>query len=62
MDQLLDAVPQRERRPGDEHAERRDQCPEVGLPPVPQGMLIVSRAAAAPLGNEQGQVVAGIGE
>ena len=57
VDQFVDAVPQGERRAGDERAESRDQRPEVGFPPVPQRMLIIGRTAAAPLGNEQGQVV-----
>ena len=57
-----ESLAQGERRPGDEHSEGRDQRPEVGFPPVPQGMVIVGRAAAAMLSNEERQVVAGIGE
>ena len=37
MDQLIDALAQGERRSDDEHAEGRDQRPEVGFPPVPRG-------------------------
>jgi hypothetical protein len=62
VDQLVDALAQGERRGGDEHAQGRDQRPEVGFPPVPQGMLVVGRAAAATLGNKQEHVVGGIGE
>ena len=62
MEQLIDALAQGERRSGDEHAEGRDQRPEVGLPPVSQRMLSVGRAAAAALRYEQGQVVAAVGE
>ena len=62
MDQFDNAVAQRERRVGDEHAEGRDQGPEVGFPPVPQGMANVRVAAAATLGDEQEQVVGGIRE
>jgi hypothetical protein len=47
MDQLVDAFSQGERRNGDEHAEGRDQRPEVGFPPVSEGVLVVGRAAAA---------------
>ena len=62
MDQLIDAVTQGERRTDDECAEGRDQRPVVGFPSVPQRMLIVGRAAAATLSNEEGQVVGVIGE
>src|SRR6202167_742366 len=62
MDQLADALAQRERRSGDEHAEGRDQPPEVGFSPVPEGMLVVGRAAAATLSNQEEHVVGGIGE
>jgi hypothetical protein len=62
MDQLVDAFSQGERRSGDEHAEGRDQRPEVGFPPVSEGMLVVGRAAAATLSNEEEHVVGGIGE
>jgi hypothetical protein len=62
VDQLGDALAQGERGAGDEHAEGRDQRPEVGFPPVPQGMPVVRAAGAATLGDEQEQVVGGIGE
>ena len=62
MDQLIDALTQGERRTGDKRAEGRDQRPEEGLPPIPQGMLIVGRAAAAALSHKKGQVVGGIGK
>jgi len=62
VDQLLDAVTQGERRTGDERAEGRDQRPEMGFPPVPQGIPIVGRSVAATLSYEQGQVVGAIGE
>jgi hypothetical protein len=62
VDQLIDAVAQGERRTGNERAQGRDQRPEVGFPPVPEGMLLVGRAAAATLGYEQRQVAGAIGE
>jgi hypothetical protein len=62
VDQFSDALAQGERRAGDEHAEGRDQGPEVGFPPVPEGMAAVRVAAAAALGDEQEQVVGGIRE
>jgi hypothetical protein len=62
VDQFGDALAQGERRAGDEHAEGRDQGPEVGFPPVPEGMAAVRVAAAATLGDEQEQVVGGIRE
>ena len=61
MDQLINAVAQGERRAGGQHAEGSDQRPEVGFPPVPQGMLVVGRAAAATLSHEEEQVVGVIG-
>jgi hypothetical protein len=62
VEKFGDAIAQRERRAGDEHAEGRDQGPEVGFPPVPQGMAVVRTAGAATLGDEEEQVVGGIGE
>jgi hypothetical protein len=62
VDQLLDTRTQGERRPGDEHAQGRDQRPEVGFPPVAQGMPLVRAADATTLSDEQEQVVGGIGE
>ena len=62
VDQRIDAVTPGERRAGDDHAEGGDQRPEAGFPPVPQGMLVVGRAAAATLSHEQGQVVGVISE
>jgi hypothetical protein len=62
VDQLVDALAQGERGRDDEHAEGRDQRPEIGVPPVPQGMLLVGMAAATTLRDEQGQVVPAIGE
>jgi hypothetical protein len=49
---LIDALTQGERRAGDKYAYGRDQRPEVGFPPIPQGMLIVGWTAAATLSNE----------
>jgi hypothetical protein len=62
VDQLIDAVAQRERSAGDECAARRYQCPEVGFSPVSQGMPDGGRAGAAPLSDEQEHVVGGIGK
>jgi hypothetical protein len=62
VDQLVDALAQGERRAGDEHAEGRDQRPEVGFPPVSQGMPVVRRAGTATLSDEEEEVVGGIGE
>jgi hypothetical protein len=62
VDQLVDALAQGERGRDDEHAEGRDQRPEVGFPSVPQRMLSVSRAAAATLSHVQGQVVPAVGQ
>jgi len=62
MDQLVDALTQREHGGGDEHSDGRDQRPEVSFPPVSQRMLSVGGAAAATLSHEQEQVVAAIGE
>jgi hypothetical protein len=62
VDQLSDALTQGERRAGHEHAEGRDQRPEVGFPPVPQGMAAVRVPGAATLGDEQEKVVGGIRE
>jgi len=62
VDQLIDALTQGECRTGDEHAEGGDQRPEVGFPPVPQGMPVVSAAGTATLSDKEEQVVGGIGE
>jgi hypothetical protein len=40
----------------------RDQRPEVGFLPVPQGMLIVATSGTATLSDEEEQVVGSIGE
>jgi hypothetical protein len=62
MDQLLDAFAKRECRTSDEHAESGNECPEVGLSPVPEGMLVVRTMAAAELSYEEEYVVGGISE
>ena len=38
------------------------QRPEVGFPPVPKGTLVVGTTAAATLGQEEEQIVGGIGK
>jgi hypothetical protein len=62
VDQFDNAIAQRKRRAGDEHTEGRDQRPEVGFPPVPQGMAAVRVTGAATLRDEEEQVVGGIRE
>lgn len=62
MDQLLDALPQREGRTTYEYAESGNECPEVGFSPVPEGMLVIGTVAAAELSDEEEHVVGGIGE
>jgi len=62
MEQLVDAVAQGERRPGEERTARRDQCPEVRLSPMSQGVPLGGRPGAASLSDEHEEVVGGIGE
>ena len=58
MDQLIDALAQREEGAGDEHADDRDQRPEVGFPSIPERMLIVGRTAAPALSHNRNRSLA----
>jgi hypothetical protein len=51
-----------ERRSGDERSEGGDERPEVRLPAVAEGALGVTMAGAAMLGDNEEQVVRGVGE
>ncbi|HEY2264572.1 MAG TPA: hypothetical protein VGI96_18260 [Streptosporangiaceae bacterium] len=59
--QFLDAVGDRDRAAGDEQPERGEQRPHVRFPAVAGRVGGVGRAAGAPVGDQQEDLVAGVG-
>jgi hypothetical protein len=62
VNQLLDALSQREDRSGDEHAKCCDEGPEIRLSPVPEGVLGIGTAATPELSHEEEEIVGGVSQ